>query len=446
MVERKIQLKIKANNLILLDENGKEDFGVKLQFSLYATLATAEMENKKERFKRARERNNREGKYNGGKLPLFGYGVDECGYFIVNEDESKIVKEIFTAYASGRYSITQLAIEMNERGYKRRGKRFSVDVIKVWLNYWDRYCGVYEAMKYPPILSKKLGTSVRDMLISSRKNRTRAYKHLYFANKLIKCKCGSYMTAMNLVYDCTKRSKSKVREIAGLDQCEFDGNSIKISVLDGILWNISKECHRQFLQEMDSHKREELNAELKVMMSKMTELESQEEKLKVKKKRLAQSYILDALDEDEMNELRCKLEEQDYHLRMKKNTCSERISTIQRLVATDKDDAWFAQNRYLTLLNLDLEGTEKEMYDLVHKYIVCGEIYRTESDIIGFDKYKCVKIVIKTIYRDEFEFWHFGKVKNNIKTWTKDEDGNYVPYWFDEVIRTEKGITFRNSL
>ena len=438
LVSKGVQLKIKANNLVLLDENGKEDFGVKLQFSLYATLASAEMENKKERFKRARERNNKEGKYNGGKLPLYGYGVNDKGYFVENPEESAIVKEIYTEYASGKYSIVQLAREMNERGYIRRGKRFTGEVIKVWLNYWECYCGKSEHIKYPPIISVRLAESVRDMLRTSKKSRPRTYKHNYFASKLIKCLCGSFLTAINYSYDCTRKTKREANIMAGRELCNYKGNSIMAYILDGILWNVTKDCHRRFLEEMDSYKREELNGELIVMKKKLVEFESQQDKIKLKRKRLAQSYILDALDDDEMDELKGKLDEQEKHLLMKKNTCQERINAINRLLAVDKDKAWLAQNRFLSILELDMEQKEKEMYDLVHKYITDGELSACEDPKIeGLEGKMCVKVTVRTIYHDEFVFYHFGKVKRGHKTWYVDEDGECYPYWFDYVVRTK---------
>ena len=438
LVSKGVQLKIKANNLVLLDENGKEDFGVKLQFSLYATLASAEMENKKERFKRARERNNKEGKYNGGKMQLYGYGVDNNGYFVENPEESAIIKEIYTEYASGKYSIMQLAIEMNERGYVRRGKRFTVECIKVWLNYWSYYCGQSEHIKYPAIISVELAESVRDMLNKSIKQRPRAYKHFFFASKLIKCQCGSFLSDVNYTYGCTRKLNKIDNIISGKELCEYKGNSIMTYVLDGILWNVAKECHRRFLEEMDSHKRDELNAELVVMKKKFAEIESQLGKLKIKRKRLAQSYILDALEDDEMDELKAKLDEQEKHILMKRNTCQERINTINRLLVVDKDKAWLAQNRFLTILELDMEQKEKEMYDLVHKYIIGGELGECETpQIEGLEGKSCVKITVRTIYQDEIVFYHFGKVKKAHKTWYVDEDGEYIAYWYDYVVRTK---------
>lgn len=447
LVERKIQLKIKANNLTLLDNEGKEDFGVKLQFSLYATLAAAEMENKKERFKRAKERNAKDGKYNGGKSPLFGYSVDELGFFIVNEEEANIIREMYECYASGNYSIAQLAIEMNERGYRRKGKLFGVDTIKNWLNSGDKFCGECETIKYPPILSKRLVEKVRKMLVQSRKCRERTYKHHYFGARLIKCLCGSHLGVYNATYVCIHRANKRVRSITNLEQCEYLGNSISAPILDGILWNVAKECHRTFLEEMNSYKRDELTKEKEVLELKMIEFGKQKEKLVVKKKRLAQSYILEALEDDEFEQLKDKLSEQENHLRVKENTCHERLNTIRRLLATDWDEKLEIENRYLTILGLDLNPNEKEMYDLVHKYITNGVIELGKSEIEGYENKYCVKITLTTIYGDIKEFWYFGKLRNgNIKTWTKDEDGNYEPYWFDEVIRTEKGITFRNSL
>lgn len=72
LINKKIQLVIKNPSLRLLEANGDVNAGVELAFSLFATMAKQEMEQKKARFNRARKRNDEKGKYNGGYV-AYGY-------------------------------------------------------------------------------------------------------------------------------------------------------------------------------------------------------------------------------------------------------------------------------------------------------------------------------------------------------------------------------------
>ena len=94
LIDRKVQLVIKNPSLRLLNADGSVNTGVELAFSLFATMSKQEMEIKNERFKRAKERNKLEGRYNGGRIKL-GYKLDENKYFIVDEEKAQIVRNIF---------------------------------------------------------------------------------------------------------------------------------------------------------------------------------------------------------------------------------------------------------------------------------------------------------------------------------------------------------------
>lgn len=97
--------------------------------TLLGAVAQEESHNISVRVKASKKRNAEQ-----GKVPNFVYGYDkipkELFKLKINEEESKIVKEIFDMYVDKKYGATKIAIELNSRGLKtKRGKRWSQNAI-----------------------------------------------------------------------------------------------------------------------------------------------------------------------------------------------------------------------------------------------------------------------------------------------------------------------------
>lgn len=80
------------------------------------------------------------GKHAGGQV-LFGYSLDEEGYYVPNEN-AKIVKRIFEEYAAG-YPKTNICERLNAEGYRnQRGKKFNTRTLYDLLRN-EKYIGNY---------------------------------------------------------------------------------------------------------------------------------------------------------------------------------------------------------------------------------------------------------------------------------------------------------------
>lgn len=80
------------------------------------------------------------GKHAGGQV-LFGYSLDEDGYYIPNEN-AKIVRRIFEEYAMG-HPKTLICERLNDEGYRnQRGKKFNTRTIYDLLRN-EKYIGNY---------------------------------------------------------------------------------------------------------------------------------------------------------------------------------------------------------------------------------------------------------------------------------------------------------------
>lgn len=91
----------------------------RLFITLTGALAQFERENIAERVKMGMEQKAKEGKWVLNMAP-FGYdllGKDELG---INEAESKVVKEIFELYTTGRYGMSKVAKILNQKGIKTK--------------------------------------------------------------------------------------------------------------------------------------------------------------------------------------------------------------------------------------------------------------------------------------------------------------------------------------
>lgn len=80
-------------------------------------------------------------RHNGG-VPLYGYSVDNNGYYVINEYEAGAVRAIFQLVKTG-HSYQETINIMTERGYRTRsGKKFSYSTLHNMLHN-EKYVGTY---------------------------------------------------------------------------------------------------------------------------------------------------------------------------------------------------------------------------------------------------------------------------------------------------------------
>ena len=77
-----------------------------------------------------------------GGIPPLGYDVDQNQMLVINNEEAKIVKKIFTMYLQN-YSYAQIADALNEEGYKTKsGNPFNKNSFSTILRQ-EKYTGTY---------------------------------------------------------------------------------------------------------------------------------------------------------------------------------------------------------------------------------------------------------------------------------------------------------------
>lgn len=186
-------------------------------------------------------------RHNGG-VPLYGYSVDEDGYYIINEYEAAAVRAIFQLVKTG-HSYQETINIMTERGYRTRsGRKFSYSTIHHMLHN-EKYNGtyVYNRTMPQPKGGKRTNASRPDdeilripggmpaivdmptflevQKIMKRRNNQSAVaaghaKEVYLLQGLIKCgNCGSPMVGarrkdgrdkkLRVSYECSGRKRKR---------------------------------------------------------------------------------------------------------------------------------------------------------------------------------------------------------------------------------------------
>lgn len=351
--DKKIQLKIMQPSLYLLDPITKEiNTGMELAITLFITLAEQEMKVKKARFARTKARNSREGKYNGGHTIPYGYGVDENGFFYPNDD-ADVVRQCFEKYASGKFSLERLAKEMNQLGYD--------NITYSWLHrvlsspiYVGK--GKNTDRVYPRIISDELFDMVANQLKANTSSMPRSYKHHFFSTRLVKCdKCGHSLIAGHGKYRC-KCGKS---------------TNVSVSAMDALLWWIAFEKEGKQRAANTKDRKKEIKAEIANRTSKINAVGSSAAKVEKRQQRAKEAYLDGIIDKAEYQQrtesIKRELEELDNSVirwREEINLLNEELNT------TDND----FHERMLAVIDNISNATEREMCDIVHKWIRRVEI------------------------------------------------------------------------
>lgn len=270
LVKNKIQLYVKDIGYALLDESGKVSIGGDMMFSMYGFFAEAEIQQKKDRFRRSKQRLMEIGYSISGKT-LFGYekvkGEGDKNTYKLNEENANVVRTIFNWYLTGidaferNVSVKRIVLEcikmsfpkythskrnvnklLKEEGYT--GEKTTNNKRKN-INYEEggteeKYIITNNKIKYPIIIDKETFTLTQKRL---KENNTKAEKSTIYTtilSKLIKCaKCnnhygGNYrlVNGRNLhTYRCNCRNSiGKIKNT----------QSISMSMIDSAIWSLIK--------------------------------------------------------------------------------------------------------------------------------------------------------------------------------------------------------------
>ena len=448
LINKKIQLIIKNPELRLLNPDGSENGGIGLAFSLFAEMAVQEMAQKKARFMRAKKRNSEAGKANGGARNIpFGYKKDANGYFVIDEDEAAVVKLMFELHNSGKYSLNKLALELNERGYSHRGKKFTNYFLRMFIKStvvvgYSEFKGVVR--KYPQIISKEIWEKAQQVLVNNQVGTYKGTKHYYLGAKLLRCdKCNHNFSTDGNQYRCKRNHHKVALQQQGLESCD-NNITIKTVVFDGMLWSLTREKHLNFLLKEKDVTEGRNKKQIEVNLQKIAQYRAILAKADERRAKVIDDYYSDRITEAERERYLSKFTKDKVEAENAIANLENENITLQRQLDS------LAELSYTSILKLTASlykmDNEKEMYELVHQYIKYVTINRTTIDgkgcsILTFYFYDGTTETLYYFSKNRKQaIYKRGKMDKRLRYAFTDADGNgYLPYNADRIERDKEG-------
>ena len=454
LVSKGVQLYIKNPQLYLLNPDGSENGGMGLAFSLFAEMAVQEMAQKKARFMRAKKRNAEAGKANGGAKNIpFGYTKDANGYFIIDEEEAAVVRLIFELHNSGKYSLNKLALELNERGYSHRGKKFTNFFLRMYIKstvvigYSDvckEETGWNVRRNYPQIISKEIWEKAQQVLRSNQSDTYKGTKHYYLGAKLLVCdRCKRHFATDGNQYRCKKNHHRITLEQQGLESCD-NNTTILTAVFDGMLWTLTREKHLNFLLKEKDVTEGRNKKQIEINLQKIAQYRAILAKADERRAKVIDDYYSDRITEAERERYLAKFTKDKTEAENAVSNLENENIALQRQLDT------LAELSYTSIMKLTASlykmDNEKEMYELVHQYIKYATINRTTIDgkgcsILTFYFYDGTSETLYYFSKNrKHAIYKRGKMDKRLRYAFTDSEGNsYIPYDADRLDRDKDG-------
>ena len=409
-IKNHIQFICKNPYMKLLNEDGTVNGGMELAFSLFATMSKQEMIEKKERFRRTKKANAAKGMYTGGHTVKFGYKVKD-GYFVEDENDSKIVKTIFDLYSTGMYSAYTLGKELDARGITLTTGQIT-NILSSESYTGSVVKGKYGVV-YRQIISKELFEKCREIR-ESNKLVMRKGKRVVLGSKIVKChECGATCTSNSIFYHCCRNSHH--------GPCS-NGFSLRQEVADELLYRFAFGLHMMWLMNISEGKMEEYRKELEIVDEKLDAANKKIEASVQKKQRIIDTYLEGFIDKKTRDSRLSKLEDDAKYQRDYCNSLQDKRRAIMRLLSSNDT------NTVENFMRAAAAMTEEDKYTIIHKHIeslvAVQESYGKRDKRTHRDN--AVHITIKAIEGSTVEYLYFPKYYEGRNLYILI-DGKWVP-------------------
>lgn len=384
-----IQLIVKEPSIRLLNDDGSINDGAETILTLFAQMAESEMRNKQSRWKRTKQANAKVGKWNGGKLVKFGYILDANNYYIVNEEEAKIIREIYHLYLDETMSQRDIVNELKSRGIiltNDRVRRILQDkgytgeeyITTVYRNN-KREEG--QIIKYPQIISSELFNAAKEKRAKANITVKRS-EILYLGRQLIKCPdCGhSYIPyRLNKIYCCLAYKHDN----HDIPKCHNNA-TININHLDSLLWYDAKGEYINYLNDARNNDKSQYINNIDILNQKITQCDKVISMASKKMEKIADMYVEGMYTKDKFNVEKEKIKVSTADAMNNKTRYTDEIEKINHLIESlDNEDV---TDKYInSLATVDNIDNQKQMYDIAHRFISNVEIELTDT-VTGYQK------------------------------------------------------------
>jgi len=330
----------------------------KMVFQLFGMVAEWDRDNIIERCKNGRIQRYKDGCWAGGK-PTFGYSYDKpTRKLVINEEQAKIVRFIFSGYNSGKSIVAMNrvldderipTIRGKERGWIDSGIRFMlINPIYKGTLIVNRKCNVAYInkadlskaiiIKVPAIVNESVWNMAQIRLRANRKLRP-PRKNPWLLQGLITCgQCGlsyqgQYRNAIERVYAC--RGRLRENHTDGSPRC--NGPTLTTKWLEDEVWMkisdilANPDKLREVIQEslgILKGRQAELDSILKPINEKLVDITD-------KKARLADQWVITNMDPEKYKKLQSNLNKEETRLKsLRANMDPSRLAELESINVT----------------------------------------------------------------------------------------------------------------
>lgn len=438
-----IQLIVKEPSIRLLNDDGTINEGAETILTLFAQMAESEMRNKQARYHRTKKANSAKGKWNGGKNVKFWYTLDADNYYIIDENEANIVREIYKMYINNDMSQRQILFELQSRGIEctqDKVRRILQDVGYTGEEYTTtvfrngkREKGL--TIKYPPIIDKEVFEAAKNKRANA--NITVVRGSYYLGRHLIKCPvCGhSYMPyKVHKVYACLAFMPNN----PDVEKCSNNA-TVNIIALDSVLWYDAKGEYIEYLNSARNSDRTQYTERIEVLKQKISQCCKVIDSASAKMEKVGDLYVDGVYSKDKYNAEIAKIKASTAQEEDNRIKYTNEIEKINQLISS-LDDEDMTDKYINSLATVDSIENRKEMYDIVHRFIIkvevefseCLQGYRSKTKVTKWRK------ITVTHLDGQKSIYYINQYGNDISYYT--EPSELVGMMKDKAI--EKGLYY----
>lgn len=378
--ENKIQLIVKDISFRLFDDNGNYNYATDITFNMFATMASAEMQQKRERFARAKTALRENGYVVGGKA-LFGYNIVQVEgkrkTLEINESEAEQIRKVFELYRDGK-SISKIKVECIAMGFSvylhsttniqkclretayigtktTNNKRRNYQYYELGKTDVDEYVvSSYTYNHYPQIVDIELFNKVQEMLTTNCPEKSS--KHISILAKLLyvaECDC-------TLIAEVKKESAYACkRECRFQNACGKKRYSVSMRILDNVVWQYLKEnvelIEQEQMRNLNTETIANLEREIANIEAKITEKEREQAKEN-------DLFRIDAITLSELENRVVSIKKDIGSLRSAIKNKQSEIDSIRDFIANRMSES-------VADIILSAEGNPAEMKKYVNRFI-----------------------------------------------------------------------------
>jgi len=400
LIAKKVNLKMKQQNFVLFDENGKVTMIANILFDLWKNFTESEIEQKNDRVISGMEVAANANQFIGGSIYM-GYKVVNKS-FQIDENNAKIIKKIFEMYATGLQSFSTIqkeilsifSVDLDRKTIGRilNNKYYTGEKLKK-----DKY-----ERQYPAIITHDIFVTCQELLNKRSGHLQSKAKKIYYAGRLIKCQCGETLTAFGVRNNYACKSFHEKRGCT-------NGTSINLNLVDSLAYKCAKIKDTIEMANINEEKIKQVEETINELQTKIDSASNRFEIIKENKRKSLKKHLKNLSSKDFENVLENELKIDLLQIENENIGNKNEIERLKNWISSTKIEKF---GKWGTLLaasdqqkNIQLD--DKQIYDLVHLYI-------KNIEVVDVDE-KTKDIIIHTYCGEETKYKYYFKAKGNYR-------------------------------